>query len=138
MMQTLLVEDGHPGDTEIRTSILRRWNNTHFSARCIYSTVEQEAPYPFQTDQFHATVLKSRSDWYLSKDIDYKSLIDADKSQINLDMFLTEFLSDFIELQENKPYWIHCTSFNFPGEEYIEPMVVFHFYSEDPVDEILF
>ena len=136
MMQTLIVDDIRPGDPERRIVNLHGWSRHYLSTNCIYSTVEQTVPFPYQTDPVPATVLKSRPDWYMSKDDGYRGLIDADKARIQLDMLLTYFISDFIEHQERKPHWIHFKRFIFPGEEYIEPMVVFYFYNEDPVEEI--
>ncbi len=146
-MQTLLVEEGHHGDGQAGDKlpvflasafIFGKWKYPQDSTRCIYSTVEQETSSAYHSDLYQATTLRSRFDWYLSKDLDYKGLIDADKYRVRLDALITAFLSDFIENQEDKPYWIHFTRFIFPGEKYVEPMVVFHFYHEELVDEIMY
>lgn len=71
----------------------------------------------------------------LSKKQEYCTYIQKHPSFREMDRLFSAFLTEYCERVQDRPTKVDFTLFIFPGEDYIEPMVVFH-YPEGVVDRI--
>ncbi|MFX0101943.1 MAG: hypothetical protein ACFFCS_20425 [Candidatus Hodarchaeota archaeon] len=71
----------------------------------------------------------------LSKTQEYCTYIQKNPSFREMDRLFSAFLPEYFERVQDRPTKVDFTLFIFPGENYIEPMVVLH-YPDVVVDRI--